>query len=97
MKKNKEFIAVDLKWNNTSCWSICPITEDKFKPFIGYYPFLENSYDPISIEALSIQENSQIIKYIFELNREFNYLHDIGLNDQIPEILKLRIYNPKDK
>jgi hypothetical protein len=50
-KKMKQ-IDIEVKWNNTCCNSICPVTQEEHKPFFGMYPFLAGTWDPVSYDAI---------------------------------------------
>lgn len=40
-------VAIDVKWNNAAVKSICPLTLESHKPYIGFYPFLADTWSPI--------------------------------------------------
>jgi len=46
---SKEY-KLELRWNNTCSRAICPISGDSFSPYFGMYPFIEGTFDPISMD-----------------------------------------------
>lgn len=40
-------IEVEYRYNNTGCRGACPLSGEVFKPFIGDYPFLAGTWDPV--------------------------------------------------
>lgn len=45
-------LDIEVKWNNAAVHSICPVTQEAHKPYIGMYPFLAGTWDPILFDAL---------------------------------------------
>lgn len=90
---NTKTYDIELKWNNTCCRAICPISGDSFKPFFGMYPFLAGTFDPISVDALE-EFNPEVIQEILTLSHKFYEMVEAGLANDIPPSVKMKVYYP---
>jgi hypothetical protein len=86
---NKE-INIELKWNNTCCRSVCPITGDWFRPYWGLYPFLEGTWEPISVDALS-EIAPEFVDKIIQQSSIYQGRYDSGDKTIANHIIKMKI------
>lgn len=54
-------IDIELKYNNAAVKSVCPLTKDVHKPYIGIYPFQAGTWDPFEREIMPDRVWGQVI------------------------------------
>lgn len=86
---NKE-INIELKWNNTCCRAVYPITGDRFRPYWGLYPFIEGTWNPISIDALS-ENFPEFVDKIIQQSMIYQRIYDCGDKTITNHIIKMTI------
>ena len=74
--------------------AICPISGDSFTPYFGMYPFIEGTFDPISIDAIE-EFNPETAREILQLANKYNEMSMCGLENDIPPSVKMKVFYPK--
>lgn len=90
---NNKTYTIELKWNNTCCRAICPISGDSFKPFFGMYPFIAGTFEPVSLDALK-EFNPEVVSEILTLSHKYYEMSQVGLENDIPPLVKMTVYYP---
>ncbi len=61
-------LNIEVKWNNAAVQSVCPVTQEVHKPYIGMYPFLAGTWSPILFDAI-VASDLEAAKRIRVLNQ----------------------------
>lgn len=88
-------LNIEVKWNNAAVQSVCPVTQEVHKPYIGMYPFLAGTWSPILFDAIvaSDLEAAKRIRVLSQSESTAVFSDASGQYEPAPVSMTVRIHD----